>query len=146
MRILFVTSEAFPLIKTGGLADVSGSFPAALRKLNNDIRILIPGYPAVLDKILNSSHLCTLSNLPKVGNVQIILGEMPDSGVPVMAIKSAVLYERDGGPYADVNGNDWEDNPIRFGILSLVAARLSAEDSRSTTARGSAPGRSRREE
>ena len=129
MRILFVTSEAFPLIKTGGLADVSGSFPAALRKLNNDIRILIPGYPAVLDKILNSSHLCTLSNLPKVGNVQIILGEMPDSGVPVMAIKSAVLYERDGGPYADVNGNDWEDNPIRFGILSLVAARLSAEDS-----------------
>ena len=66
LRILFVTSEAFPLIKTGGLADVSGSFPAALRKLNNDIRILIPGYPAVLDKILNSSHLCTLSNLPRL--------------------------------------------------------------------------------
>ena len=96
MRILFVTSEAFPLIKTGGLADVSGSLPAALKKLKHDVRILIPAYPAVLSKIINSRYLATLSNLPNVGAVDIILGEMPDTGVPVMAIQSPTLYERDG--------------------------------------------------
>lgn len=129
MRILFVTSEAFPLIKTGGLADVSGALPAALKKLSHDVRILIPGYPAVLSKIINSSYLCSLSNLPNIGTVDIIIGEMPDTRVPVMAIQFDALYGRAGGPYVDENGKDWHDNPMRFGILSLVAAVLSSEDS-----------------
>jgi starch synthase len=129
LRILFVTSEAFPLVKTGGLADVSGSLPAALKKLEHDVRILIPAYPAVLSKIINSRYLATLSNLPNVGAVDIILGEMPDTGVPVMAIQSPALYEREGGPYVDENGKDWQDNAIRFGALSLVAAILSSEES-----------------
>lgn len=129
MRILFVTPEAFPLIKTGGLADVSGALPASLRRLGHDIRILIPGYPTVLKKIINSSFLCTLYNIPSIEAVNIIIGEMPDTGVPVMAIQSDLLYDRPSGPYGDENGKDWDDNAIRFGILSFVAARLSREDS-----------------
>lgn len=129
MRILFVTSEAYPLIKTGGLADVSGSLPAALQKLGADVRILIPGYPVVLDKLINPSPLATISNLPHVGSINLILGEMPETRVPVMAIESVGLYQRDGGPYVDATGKDWEDNPYRFGTLSLVAAILSGEKS-----------------
>ncbi len=129
MRILFVTSEAFPLIKTGGLADVSGSLPAALQDINADVRILIPGYPAVLNKLANPRFLTTISNLPNVGAVNLIIGEMPETKVPVMAIESVGLYQRDGGPYVDATGKDWEDNPTRFGILSLVAAILSDEKS-----------------
>jgi starch synthase len=129
LRILFVTPEAFPLIKTGGLADVSGALPAALKELGHDVRILIPGYPAVLRKTINSSYLCTLSNIPNVGTLDIIIGEMPDTGVTVMAIQSDPLYERASGPYGDENGKDWDDNAIRFGILSYVAAILSSEDS-----------------
>ena len=129
MRILFVTSEAYPLIKTGGLADVSGSLPAALKEVGADVRILIPGYPAVLDKLINPSLLATISNLPHVGAINLILGEMPETRVPVMAIESVGLYQRDGGPYVDATGKDWEDNPYRFGTLSLVAAILSDEKS-----------------
>ncbi len=129
MRILFVTSEAFPLIKTGGLADVSGSLPAALQDINADVRILIPGYPAVLNKLANPRFLTTISNLPNVSAVNLIIGEMPETKVPVMAIESVGLYQRDGGPYVDATGKDWEDNPTRFGILSLVAAILSDEKS-----------------
>ncbi len=129
MRILFVTSEAFPLIKTGGLADVSGALPAALQEVDADVRILIPGYPAVLDKLINPKFLATISNLPHVGAINVILGEMPGTKVPVMAIASVGLYQRDGGPYVDATGNDWEDNPYRFGTLSLVAAILSGDQS-----------------
>lgn len=124
MRTLFVTSEAFPLIKTGGLADVSGSLPAALRNLGEDVRLLMPGYRQVLDKLRAPRVLLELDWLPVVGKATLIAGEMPDTGVPVMAIACPSLYERDGGPYLDPEGREWLDNPLRFGILSRVAALL----------------------
>ncbi len=129
MRVLFVTSEAHPLIKTGGLADVSGALPAALAKIDVDVRILIPAYKEVLAKLVNAEPLVTIDNLPEVGTVTLLLGEMPDSGTPVMAIVCPTLYERVGGPYQDTTGKDWLDNPLRFGILSKVAAILSDENS-----------------
>lgn len=125
MRILFVTSEVFPLIKTGGLADVSGSLPAALQKLGVDVRILIPGYTAVLNKLTNLQEIASLEKLPVIHNATLMMGTIADTQVRVMVIKSASLYEREGGPYSDVNGQEWLDNPLRFGILSKVAAILS---------------------
>lgn len=129
MRVLFVTSEAFPLIKTGGLSDVSGSLPAALRDLGHDVRLLIPGYPQVIEKLHNPRTLIQIWQLPIIGSVSLIAGEMPGTGVPVMAIVSPQLYEREGGPYLDAKGREWLDNPLRFGILSLVAAILGCTDS-----------------
>jgi starch synthase len=126
LRILFVSSEAYPLIKTGGLADVSGSLPAALRALGADVRLLIPGYPAVLQKLVAPHRVATLEDLPVIGSIELIQGEMPGTKVPVMAISAPSLYERAGGPYVDETGLDWADNPLRFGILSKVAAILSA--------------------
>ncbi|HEY3300381.1 MAG TPA: glycogen synthase GlgA [Methylophilaceae bacterium] len=126
MRILFVTSEAFPLIKTGGLADVSGSLPAALNSLGADVRILIPGYPAVLEKLIDLRIIATMDQLPIIGSVKLLMGTMPETGVNVMAIQSPFLYERAGGPYINAEGSDWTDNPLRFGILSRVAANLAS--------------------
>ncbi len=126
MRILFVTSEAYPLIKTGGLADVSGSLPAALRTLKADTRILIPGYPQVLAKCKNLANVLELDFIPQIGNVTLLQGEMPDTGVPAYVIKCASLYEREGGPYQNPQGQDWTDNALRFGVLSHVAAVLGA--------------------
>lgn len=128
MRILFVTSEVFPLIKTGGLADVSGSLPAALQKLGVDVRILIPGYTAVLNKLTNLQEIASLEKLPVIHNATLMMGTIADTQVKVMVIKSASLYEREGGPYSDVNGQEWLDNPLRFGILSKIAAILSSAE------------------
>ncbi|HOY69272.1 MAG TPA: glycogen synthase GlgA [Methylotenera sp.] len=129
MRVLFTTSEVFPLIKTGGLADVSGSLPAALQHLGVDIRILVPGYPSVLNQLAPLTHLAQLSELPVVGQAELLMGTIKETQVKVMVIKSASLYERAGGPYADANGMEWLDNPVRFGILSKVAAILSGKNS-----------------
>jgi len=128
LRILFVTSEVFPLIKTGGLADVSGSLPAALQKLGVDVRILIPGYTAVLNKLTNLQEIASLEKLPVIHNATLMMGTIADTQVKVMVIKSASLYEREGGPYSDVNGQEWLDNPLRFGILSKIAAILSSAE------------------
>lgn len=129
MRVLFVTSEAFPLIKTGGLADVSGSLPSALQHIGVDIRILMPGYPAVLEKLTDLQTIASLDNLPVINNATLMMGMILDTQVKVMVIKSETLYEREGGPYSDANGLEWLDNPLRFGMLSKVAAILSGPHS-----------------
>lgn len=129
MRILFVSSEAYPLIKTGGLADVSGSLPAAIRDLGINIRILLPGYPSVLAKLQDKRLVTPIHELPEVGSINLLAGKMPDTGVDVMVVENAQLFDRPGGPYNDSQGNDWNDNALRFGILSKVGAILSSQHS-----------------
>ena len=129
MRVLFVTSEVFPLIKTGGLADVSGSLPSALQHLGVDIRILIPGYSAVLKQLTDLQPIATLNHLPVIERAELLLATIQDTQVKVLVIKAAGLYEREGGPYSDANGQEWLDNPVRFGVLSKVASILSGANS-----------------
>jgi starch synthase len=124
LRVLFVTSEAYPLIKTGGLADVSYSLPNALRELDIDIRLLIPGYPAVLEQ-LSLIEVHENINIPPLKQpIRLLAGTLPGGRTPVYVIECPSLYERDGGPYQDMAGNDWPDNALRFGILSKVAANF----------------------
>ena len=134
MRVLFATSEAHPLIKTGGLADVSGALPKAISQITDlntntpvDVRILMPAYGAVLAKL---NDIVSVSILKILGqDCKIITGKMPDSGLQVIAIQNAFLYERAGGPYSDENGVDWLDNPLRFGVLSRMASLLCSAQS-----------------
>ncbi len=127
MKVLFVTSEVFPLIKTGGLADVSGSLPNALQKLGVDIRLLVPGYRSVLEKLINLEKIADIDHLPVVGHAELMMGLIAETGNVVMVVKSASIYEREGGPYIDQFGAEWNDNAIRFGILSKVAAILTSK-------------------
>ena len=123
MKVLLVTSEIAPLIKTGGLADVSGALPAALRAIGVDVRVLVPGYPQVLAQMASIEVLATFYDLPGFPPSRL-LGSIMENGVPLMAIDCPVLYQREGGPYVDANGHDWPDNPLRFGLLCRVAAIL----------------------
>ena len=129
LKVLFASSEVFPLIKTGGLADVSGSLPSALQKLGVDIRVIVPGYPSVLEQLSDIQHLAMLNDLPVINEVELLLGTITENQVKVIVVKSALLYERGGGPYADANGQEWPDNGVRFGVFSKVAAILSSPNS-----------------
>lgn len=123
MKILFVTSEVAPLIKTGGLADVSGALPAALRKLGVDVRVLLPGYPVVMAKCSNFEVVATFTYLTGFPTSRLLSGKM-DNDVPLLVLDCPRLYQRDGGPYQDTQGRDWVDNAKRFALLSKVAAIL----------------------
>ncbi|RYY76162.1 MAG: glycogen synthase GlgA [Gammaproteobacteria bacterium] len=121
-NILFVTSEYSDLIKAGGLGDVSSALPKALLK-RNDVRILIPGYKQVVESghaISVVDELPAYAHLPscKIGRLQI------DKGPIIYVVLAPELYEREGNPYGDEKGKDWDDNPIRFARFSLAAAEI----------------------
>ncbi|MEN8218500.1 MAG: glycogen synthase GlgA [Pseudomonadota bacterium] len=122
MRVLFVTSEAYPLVKTGGLGDVSYALPNALRQLGVDVRLLLPGYPAVLEQLSLIEVHEDIRLYPLQEPIRLLAGTMPGGITPVYVIECSQLYERDGGPYQDSDGKDWCDNDLRFGMLSKVAA------------------------
>jgi len=128
LKVLFATSEAAPLIKTGGLADVSGALPAALRAIGVDVRILLPGYTQVMAQLAQQETVATFDALPGFPPARLLSGTMAN-GVPLLVLDCPSLYRRDGGPYQDAGGHDWTDNALRFGLLSRVAAVLGCDES-----------------
>jgi starch synthase len=116
MRVLFVTPECAPLTKTGGLGDVSAALPAALRAAGVDVRTLLPGYRDVLAGVAAAQPVSTLDAL---GYECRLL----EAG-PLLVLDCPQLYARDGGPYQTHDGRDWDDNALRFGLLSKTAALL----------------------
>jgi starch synthase len=123
-RVLSVTSEAVPLIKTGGLADVAGALPAALAPLGIDMRTLLPGYPAVLAG-LPGAEVARVWDRLFGGPARLLAGTA--GGAAVCALDAPHLYARPGGPYQDAAGRDWPDNDIRFAALCRAAADIAAD-------------------
>ncbi|MFA5372515.1 MAG: glycogen/starch synthase, partial [Sideroxydans sp.] len=128
-RILFVTSEVHPLIKTGGLADVSASLPAALQALGQDVRLLLPGHNQVLDSLKGKKVVATFSVFSGQPEIRLLAAKMPGTGVPVYVLDAPQYFCRVAGPYQYHLGGDWPDNPMRFGMLSKVASLLGSAES-----------------
>jgi starch synthase len=129
LRVLFVTAEIAPLVKTGGLGDVSAALPLALRRMGVDVRVLVPGYPAVLAAVgVREKPATTIGVLASAGVTRIVPAQLPN-GVPLLVVDHPWLFERPGGPYQDPSGMDWVDNAHRFGLFSKVAAMLAADAS-----------------
>lgn len=123
MKVLFVTPECYPLVKTGGLADVAGALPLALTPFGVEARVLLPGYPGVREQL---TGVRKVAPLPKLfgGGGTLSAGRTAD-GLDVLLLEAAHLYTRaGGGPYLDATGTDWPDNHLRFGALSWVGAEI----------------------
>jgi starch synthase len=125
MNVLHVAAEVYPLVKTGGLADVVAALPPALQAAGADVRLLLPGYPAVLDGLGDLQPVCTLAG-PVFGatRVRLLLGRLGDT--PAYALDAPYRYRRGAGPYQDAGGVDWSDNLPRFALLGWAAAQLAA--------------------
>jgi starch synthase len=121
MRVLSVASECAPLVKTGGLADVTGALPAALGAVGVQMRTLLPGYPAVMDQLTAAREVARFDDLFG-GPATVLAGEA--AGLDILAVDAPHLFHRLGGPYIAPEGRDWPDNPQRFAALSWVAAHL----------------------
>ncbi|MCG7391533.1 glycogen synthase GlgA [Microvirga sp. ACRRW] len=121
LKVLSVTSELFPIIKTGGLADVAGALPAALSNEGVQVVSLLPGYPAVLK---------ALGRIETVREYQDLFGRparllsATASQLELFIIDAPHLFERPGSPYLTPDGRDWPDNAWRFAALGRIAAEI----------------------
>ncbi|RFB90195.1 starch synthase [Rhizobium leguminosarum bv. trifolii] len=123
MKVLSVSSEVFPLIKTGGLADVSGALPIALKAFGVETKTLLPGYPAVMKVIRDPVVRLEFPDL--LGESATVL-EVQHEGLDLLILDAPAYYDRPGGPYVDLLGKDYPDNWRRFAALSLAASEIAA--------------------
>ena len=121
-RILFVTTEMADYVKVGGLGEVSAALPRALAG-DFDVRVLIPGYAQVLARHKNLTIVGELPAHAGMPACRLARARAAD-GLVVYILLSRELYDRDGTPYADRTGADWDDNHIRFGRLSSAAVQI----------------------
>lgn len=125
-RVLFVTSEMFPLANTGGLGDVSAALPPALRDLGVDVHVMLPAYPSALAKVVKRGKPVSIGSPGGFGEAALIPARSPDTGVPLWLVDCPTLFDRPGGPYGNERGRDWPDNAARFALLSHAAALVTS--------------------
>jgi len=126
-NLLFVASEAYPLIKTGGLADVAGSLPEVLRQKGMDARLLLPAYGDLLARLKVAPR--TVAELELAGAVvRILETRLPGTPLITWLLEHPLFSGRCGNPYQDEQGEPWPDNADRFMLLSRAAAAISTVD------------------
>lgn len=124
MRILFATSEYFPLLKTGGLADVSASLTQALASRGHQVTVILPGYRQVLAQIRDVQRECSISGFALWHPVRLL--ETMRENIRLWIVDCPLLFDRDGGAYQDADKHDWSDNAQRFAQFSRAVYELAA--------------------
>ncbi len=129
VRVLHVAAELYPLLKTGGLADVLGALPLAQLELGADARVLLPGFPSVIDGLQGLREVARLDPAFGVDDASIQLGTLGGdgggaSGLGVYVLRADRFFRRSGNPYVDETHRPYDDNLLRFGLLGWSAAQL----------------------
>ena len=120
-KVLFASSEVHPLIKTGGLADVSSGLPKALAELGQDIRIIMPNYQSITtDQDIH--FVCTVH--VDYRDVNILETRLPESDVIVWLVDYPDYFNHPGNPYLDQYGNPWEDSAERFALFCRIIVEV----------------------
>ena len=121
MKVLAAASEIYPLIKTGGLADVTGALPAALAHRGVEVRTLVPGFPPVLAGLSAAEPVHAYPALHG-GAARVLAARAGE--LRLFVLDAPHLFDRPGNPYMAADGRDWPDNPQRFAALARVAADI----------------------
>ena len=121
LKVLSVASEIFPLVKTGGLADVAGALPRALSSEGVEMRSLVPAYPAISSRLEDVTVARDYRDLFG-GPARVLAGRAEN--LDLFAIDAPHLYDRPGNPYLGPDGLDWPDNARRFAALARVGADI----------------------
>lgn len=126
LRVLSVTSEAVPLAKTGGLADVAGALPAALSSHGVEMTTLLPGYPSVMAELQKTGRPLPVVHewASLLGTPARLLASELEGGFSLLILDAPTLFAREGGLYSDPAGVDWGDNWQRFSALGRAAADI----------------------
>lgn len=127
-KILFASSEVHPLVKTGGLADVSASLPLALHEQGQDVRIVMPAYRACLLALENAVTVASVKLDGFIQPIEIIESRLPNSDLVLWLVNSPHHFDREGGPYSQPNGEDWPDNAARFALFSRAIAAIAMNE------------------
>ena len=114
LKILFVSSEVHPFAKTGGLGDVSGALPLALKQQGHDVRVILPKYRCVSQSKRSIQPLGLTVAVP-IG-LEVKHGELHEGSlnrtVPVYFVDQGSYFDREG-LYGDLD-EDFTDNAERF--------------------------------
>lgn len=122
MRVLSVASEAAGLVKTGGLADVAAALPAALAAQGVEVTTFVPGYPAVLARLGKKAKAVHQWDALLGAPARLLSGKL--GAHPLLVLDAPALFAREGGPYGDTSGRDWDDNWRRFAAFARAAADI----------------------
>ncbi len=126
MRVLQACAEIFPLLKTGGLADVAGALPPALQAQGVEVRVLLPGFESILDGLEGATEVAALAppGPMSAAGARLLHGQLPACRVEAYVIDAPAYYMRAGGPYADGKHHPYDDNHLRFALLGWAAAQI----------------------
>lgn len=132
LKVLFVSSEVFPFVKTGGLADVSSALPQMLSELGHEVRIVIPKYGAVDDRKFKIHEIVRLKDLTvKIGDKDVIFSLKscflpgPRVRVQIYFLDNQEYFGSRNGLYLDPKtGKDYPDNDERFILLNRAVMEL----------------------
>ncbi len=131
-KILFVTSEVVPFVKTGGLADVSAALPQMLAELGHEVRIVVPKYGAVDDRKYKIHEVVRLKDLQvKIGDKDVTFSLkscfLPGQRIRVQIyfLDNEEYFKSRNSLYADpLTGKNYDDNDERFTLLSKSVFEL----------------------
>jgi starch synthase len=121
VRALAVASEIYPIIKTGGLADVAGALPIALKAEDIETLTLVPGYPDVMDALAEAREVFEWP-LFFGGATRLFRGSCGE--LQLFVLDAPHLFARPGNPYLSPEGVDWPDNGLRFAALARMADNI----------------------
>ncbi len=132
LKILFVTSEVVPFVKTGGLADVSSALPQRLAELGHEVRIVVPKYGAVDDRKFKIHEVVRLKDLQtKIGDKDVVFSLKscflpgPKVRVQIYFLDNQEYFGSRSSLYVDpMTGKDYPDNDERFILLSKSVFEL----------------------